>query len=398
MGILDSLFGRRARARAERAERSGELARAVELWLEAGLGDEAARVLLLRADAARDTEARLAFCEAAAKAAASVEARRTAVGRKASLELDLLEAAVSSSRAEWERVARALEEAGLFERAAKAFARAEDGEGEVRALTQAGAIDALEARLEAEGQRDSARRDVEATLARFEDQDRSLARAAALALARAALDRPPRSDDARERAGRERLALAARTVRERLLRPPFLRARLAGAPLHLILGDEVVIGRSEGALVIPAPSLSRRHVRLFRAADGPAVEDLGSRNGTRLGGARLERALPVTGALELTLGDEVRVTLAPDPLGVRIEAAGQTFVAPLGPAPIGAWRVVDATEGGEALVRVLSEPGARPFAGGLEVGSPVELCRGDTLSAERGGAPLFEALGDEGPA
>ena len=55
-----------------------------------------------------------------------------------------------------------------------------------------------------------------------------------------------------------------------------------------LLRDEVTIGRApECDIVIANTALSRRHVRL-RLAPTMTVEDLGSRNGTRLRGARLE--------------------------------------------------------------------------------------------------------------
>ena len=53
---------------------------------------------------------------------------------------------------------------------------------------------------------------------------------------------------------------------------------------HALAGDEVVIGRGEACdVVVPSAALSRRHARL-RLGPAPAVQDLGSRNGTRVGG------------------------------------------------------------------------------------------------------------------
>ena len=45
--------------------------------------------------------------------------------------------------------------------------------------------------------------------------------------------------------------------------------------------------------VIEEPSLSRRHFRLGRSAEGVTLEDLGSLNGTRLDGLALEPFVPV---------------------------------------------------------------------------------------------------------
>jgi DNA-binding NtrC family response regulator len=53
-------------------------------------------------------------------------------------------------------------------------------------------------------------------------------------------------------------------------------------------GIPIVVGRAHPAdVVVSDPSLSRRHARFLRTAEGIAVEDLGSRNGTLLRGARV---------------------------------------------------------------------------------------------------------------
>ncbi len=67
---------------------------------------------------------------------------------------------------------------------------------------------------------------------------------------------------------------------------------------------EAVIGRStmSGATVlIDCPAVAKRHARVVRAGGGPTIEDLGSRNGTSVNGARLRPAEPVP----LADGDEV---------------------------------------------------------------------------------------------
>ncbi len=59
---------------------------------------------------------------------------------------------------------------------------------------------------------------------------------------------------------------------------------------RVAIGDGVVIGRKPGAgvtLAIRDPAISRAHARLVAEADGAVtLEDLGSHNGTRVGGAR----------------------------------------------------------------------------------------------------------------
>ena len=71
---------------------------------------------------------------------------------------------------------------------------------------------------------------------------------------------------------------------------------------ELARGDTLTLGRSvPSELTLDEPSLSRQHARITWAEDGLDVEDLGSKNGTRVGGARvtLERVRPGT---ELAFG------------------------------------------------------------------------------------------------
>lgn len=89
----------------------------------------------------------------------------------------------------------------------------------------------------------------------------------------------------------------------------------------LLAGTSVVIGREPPAdLAIPDRGLSRRHARFTLVAAAEAVvEDLGSMNGTRVGGARVERASvrpgddvrlgPIAVSLHVVTGDERPVGL-----------------------------------------------------------------------------------------
>jgi pSer/pThr/pTyr-binding forkhead associated (FHA) protein len=63
----------------------------------------------------------------------------------------------------------------------------------------------------------------------------------------------------------------------------------------------LVLGRQTADLVIEDPQVSRRHALVRAAGDVLEVEDLGSRNGTWVNGAR------VAGATRLAPGDRVRL-------------------------------------------------------------------------------------------
>ncbi len=77
--------------------------------------------------------------------------------------------------------------------------------------------------------------------------------------------------------------------------------QLAGTSLPLGRGG-ILVGRSpECTLVLDDEFSSGRHARIFARPEGWFVEDLGSRNGTFLGGSRL------TGPVPLTIGSVLRI-------------------------------------------------------------------------------------------
>ena len=87
-------------------------------------------------------------------------------------------------------------------------------------------------------------------------------------------------------------------------------------------GASIAIGTSaDNALVLADPAVSRYHLELHRTPGGVQVIDLGSRNGTWVGGVRVERALVAAGT-QLKLGDttltvdDAGSTVAPPPADV----------------------------------------------------------------------------------
>ena len=84
-------------------------------------------------------------------------------------------------------------------------------------------------------------------------------------------------------------------------------------------GASLALGTSEdNALVLTDPTVSRYHLELRRTGSGVQLADLGSRNGTWVGGIRVERAVVPAGT-RLRLGDTTIVveeggsTVAPPP-------------------------------------------------------------------------------------
>jgi hypothetical protein len=86
---------------------------------------------------------------------------------------------------------------------------------------------------------------------------------------------------------------------------PGERALLVGEGKRRVLSDEkVVLGRSrECDVVIDDPNVSRRHAEVRRGGEGWVIADLGSTNGIKVNGRRVEEA-------NLTPGDEITIGLA----------------------------------------------------------------------------------------
>ncbi|MCA9585253.1 MAG: sigma 54-interacting transcriptional regulator [Myxococcales bacterium] len=109
--------------------------------------------------------------------------------------------------------------------------------------------------------------------------------------------------------------------------------RVRAASLHVAKGPDAgravkidqptfVIGVGESAdLRLSDPAVSREHVRLALGPSGVRVRDEGSKNGTYLGGARVHD-VTLTSDAALTLGaTTVTVTLATDPLELKLSAS-----------------------------------------------------------------------------
>jgi pSer/pThr/pTyr-binding forkhead associated (FHA) protein len=80
---------------------------------------------------------------------------------------------------------------------------------------------------------------------------------------------------------------------------------LAGTTLELS-GTPILLGRAqEATLVLEDDYASGRHARLFPQGTRWFIEDLGSTNGTFLGGTQLTRALPVELGVPVRIGKTV---------------------------------------------------------------------------------------------
>jgi FHA domain len=357
--LLDRFFGGRSRALAlaRSAELRSDLVRAARLFERAGRPDEAARVRRARALA--------------------VLASATAVPMTASQRPELAEAAAD------------LEALGDFTRAAEAYGRAQDVEGEARALAHSGEVERLGDLLDADLAREHQALAQRGAHEEFDLLVSSGRRREAVECARAF-------------AGGALRARGLGLLSRRLAGTPIALA-IHGRPMALVLGERVVLGRvldlecgpAVGSVAVASAAISRQHLSIARRDGEVWVRDLGSHNGTTLRRGT-ERALVgearVGSGIELRLGAEVPLFVGPTgdlPGAVAIEVAGARYVAPLGPARlgIGPWRLECARSFGvEDWIELVTDDAPPAFAGGLRLSSRVTLLAGDAFAVEPGGA------------
>lgn len=286
-----------------------------------------------------------------------------------------------------------LEALGEHGRAAEAYARLRNVEAQGRALARAGEVDSLDVLLDAE--RERARQ----ALSRREGHDLFDMRVASGQRRDAAAFARVSSDGALRARGRELEAMRVANATVRMT--------IRGRQTVLVLGDQVVLGRApgheqaeaqpgtEGSIVVESVAVSRRHLLFARARGEVVLRDLGSHNGTTLGGTAIHGEVKLGDGLDLRLGGEVPLIArraADFPGFAAIEVTGVRYVAPLGPAllAIGRWRL-EAAPPGEvgAWIDLVTEDEPPAFAAGIRLVSRVSLLKGDTLSAERHGDALL---------
>jgi hypothetical protein len=389
VGLFDRFFGKGRDARTARAaELRGELAKAAELYGLAGMPEEAARVMVLRGDAETDPRQRiLYYTQAIATAPEGTEPKKTARVRRAELVVAQFSGGAVSAAARKELcdAAADLERAGEPLRAAQVYEVAGDHDGQARALAAAGDVERLEFLLSEQQRQERAERRRESAAREYDVLVASGRRREALSSLEALAPHEARLAADKGRAIRAKRVLA-----------PLVPMELHGRAVTLVLGEEVVVGRTEGTLLVASQAVSRRHVRIAREKGAITVRDLGSRNGTQLRGMSLVGAVPVGEGLELTLGKEVRLELRPERTlfsdALRIDLGGTTYVAPLGPGRIEpeGWRL---RAGDDGWVELVSSPEAPAYMAGNLLDPVATLLVGDAIGRERGGAPVLRVTG-----
>jgi hypothetical protein len=185
----------------------------------------------------------------------------------------------------------------------------------------------------------------------------------------------------------------ASALRSRRVDAPIVSLEMLGHRWTLVLGTEVVIGRSEGAIKVSSNAVSRQHLRIAREGESVVVRDLESRNGTQLRGINLAGAIPVGDGLDLKLGREVPLRIAPSaalPGAVEIDVAGQRYVACLGKTslPISGLTLEAGADGWVELVAT----GTHLYVGSVEWMPRATLLAGDTVATSRSGAVALKVV------
>jgi tetratricopeptide (TPR) repeat protein len=373
--LFGSLFSSTL-SRARRFEALGRLEEATVCYLESGADREAARVLSIRADAEVDPVARLKLLGHALALAPS-NARELGL-RRARLALELAaDLTLRLTRGELVELGKQLEALGELAAAAEAYGLAGAVDAQARALVAAGAVERLEQVLQVE--QDSARQDRERAAA--ERRVRDLIAVGRRREALALLETVAREPDG--------LAAQRRELVTRRVLGPRVSLELDGSVCTLVFGEQVIVGRQAAGIDVPSPCVSREHLLLRAGARGPEAVDLGSRNLTTLGGARLDAPLLVGDKRRLVLGGEVELVLLPwGEGGVCVEVGGQRYLAPLGPLCVGSWKI---DEGRDRWLEVTS---AEPlYLGRLRADARVELLAGDELRRELDGSVVLRVPG-----
>jgi len=365
------------RERAKQAELRGDLAAAVDHWAAAEAPEEVARVMLVQGDAELGGDARMKrYTQAAAIAPPGSTVQREARVRRADLLVALIDTEAISGVAKRDLLlaAKEFEECGEPEKAAHTYARLKDVEGEARALAQAGDVETLERVLTGEQEKERVLREKKRLFSEAELLATSGDRRGAIARLSELLKIVPSDPVATDR---------IQMLNGRKKRGPRAELMVDGAPWSVILGNEVVIGRTDGSLLISSSAVSREHLRISRVNGEVHITDLNSRNGTQLRGMPLRGTIQMHDGVELTLGREVPLTISPSKRvngAVDIEVLGIVHLAPLAPLQLPVGWVIDAAEDGWLTLQTNGNPA---YFGSVATKEAIALLVGDALSAGR---------------
>jgi hypothetical protein len=376
-----------ARQHAEKLEQKGLLLEAMHAFISAGLTEDALRVCLSLADTEVDPRTRIRWLAQAS----TLTSERAIRARYALARLDFLRAGAIQSvlPSEFNSLAKELLDLEEADAAAAAFRLAGQHEAAFHALVEAGSTEELESYLDEhhESQRQISLQ--ETLMANLEHLDLSGQRRQALALLEQQ-DLP--SLDPHHALRRAHQQLQMRLCSKALLRVQLLEE--STDELLIVMGKDVVLGRSDAALIVRSPVISRKHLRFFRDESGqPCLETLNDRNGTSLRGMRLQGKLVLAHPTELQLGGQIVVKIQPHAVtGLLLDVHGKNYWLPLGPLSLGPWQLESQPAG--YRLQVPKNAPAPILNSDIAAAEGIDLCRGDEIRTIRNGPVILKVLGD----
>ena len=307
MSFWKRLFSADYRA-AVSAEAAGQLEQAAEHYVLAGEPAEAARVHLARAERADTRAGEIDALRDAmhwAGEQTTLRARiQKALGRTLLQRVRDEGVATTRDRQRVREAAELLMAGGDHATAGDALESIGDAQGAARAYTDGGLVERIEALLARDQAQLDRARTVRDAFANYEMHLRMGDRDAA----RADLER---CMEAAERTAEHRRLLDQLDTRLITGGRVVLRRRNAPA-LTCVAMERIELGRDPlCALPLRAGGVSRRHATLIMAGPGATprfhLHDLGSRNGTLLGGLPVQGTVPLTGTARFELGEHCQI-------------------------------------------------------------------------------------------
>jgi hypothetical protein len=292
------------------------------------------------------------------------------------------------------RAAGLLSAAGDHARAAAVHEELGDDASAAAAWGALGDLDRMEAAHARVDARDGHRRAALEAMRGFDALLAAGERRLAIAAAAAMPFDLPEAVTARERAAR---------VEARLVRARGVTLRVRGGGTFRFAALPATLGRDPLAEVtLRDPGASRRHAAIREAAGGLVLEDLGSRAGVAVAGARIGGAFPLRGEGQLTLGATtplVYSVLGDERVVLRgVSGLDRELVALVGPDPLDLSLVLPEARG---LSLTFSSGGVRlsrradvpvRVEGGF-IGAACDLLHGDVVELTGAGPLVLEVAG-----
>lgn len=151
-----------------------------------------------------------------------------------------------------------------------------------------------------------------------------------------------------------------------------MRSGPTAGKVFLLEKGEILIGRDlNNEVVINDPEISRRHARFYAQGNTYVLEDLGSTNGTFVGGQRLTGPYPLRVGEVITFGERVTVIFELNQPDMDVTTVSAGAMPAQGPAVTTGYQP-PAAQGQAQPVPVQSQPIAQPPAQPVYQAPPVQ--------------------------